>query len=59
MEVHGFLFIFFFLHLYAFRDVFVPGRNQPSPQAGPAGPGPAGYGAARPVGSTQRGSQEV
>lgn len=50
---------FFFLHLYAFRDVFVPGRNQPSPQAGPAGPGPAGYGAARPVGSTQRGSQEV
>nr|KAF6476403.1 synaptojanin 1 [Rousettus aegyptiacus] len=26
-----------------------PGRNQPSPQAGPAGPGPAGYGAARPT----------
>nr|KAF6476401.1 synaptojanin 1 [Rousettus aegyptiacus] len=25
------------------------GRNQPSPQAGPAGPGPAGYGAARPT----------
>ncbi|XP_058379003.1 synaptojanin-1 isoform X4 [Diceros bicornis minor] len=25
------------------------GRNQPSPQAGPAGPGPAGYSAARPT----------
>lgn len=37
-------------------DVFVSGRNQPSPQAGLAGPGPAGYGAARPVGNTSPGS---
>lgn len=48
-----------FLYLNTQCDVFVLGRNQPSPQAGLAGPGPVGYAAARPVGNTWPGSEEV
>lgn len=40
-------------------DIFVSGRNQPSPQAGLTAPGATGYNTARPVGITQPGSQEV
>lgn len=35
--------------LYTWCDVFIPGRNQPSPQAGLTAPGPTGYSAARPT----------
>lgn len=48
--VSSFLLLFFTLKYM--MHVFVLGRNQPPPQAGLAGPGPAGYGAARPVGNT-------
>lgn len=46
----------YFLYLNTQCVVFVSGRNQPSPQAGFAVPGPAGYAAARPVGNTWPGS---
>lgn len=57
--MHGFLyfllFFFFPLNLNMCCDIFVVGRNQPSPQAGLPGPAPAGYSAStvRPVNPTR------